>query len=234
MKRIIGFIILVTSFGCSAVFAQVTSASKHEVRGVMRTQDHSVVPGIRMKFKSDADEIIQFTDINGEFHALLPDGDFLVTSDSVNIEDFRAFITVGKKLLDPNYLEFSFDSEKLVCSGNRGDVSPKVLSTIVPPYPAAARAVRAGGEATVYLRIKQDGTVSSVEAKSGHPLLRRASEVASEKFVFEKSNETEERQVLITFVFLPNQVEKPGLQRILCPYRIAIAGKEETIDTISY
>lgn len=41
-----------------------------------------------------------------------------------------------------------------------------------PPYPPAARALRASGPVSVKLSIETDGSVFSAEAVSGHPLLR--------------------------------------------------------------
>ena len=48
-----------------------------------------------------------------------------------------------------------------------------------PPFPAAARAVHAGGAVSVQVLIVEDGSVYRAEAKSGHPLLRHAAEIAA-------------------------------------------------------
>ncbi len=48
-----------------------------------------------------------------------------------------------------------------------------------PKYPAAARAVKAGGQVAVQVLIDISGNVQSAAAVSGHPLLRRASEIAA-------------------------------------------------------
>ncbi len=48
-----------------------------------------------------------------------------------------------------------------------------------PAYPAAAKAVRAGGTVAVQVIIAEDGTMYSAASISGHPLLRKASEVAA-------------------------------------------------------
>lgn len=54
-----------------------------------------------------------------------------------------------------------------------------------PPYPSAARAVRAAGAVNVQVTIDESGNVISVAAVSGHPLLRAAAEQAARgaKFV---------------------------------------------------
>ena len=48
-----------------------------------------------------------------------------------------------------------------------------------PPYPAAARAVRASGQVTVEITIDKQGNVISALAISGHPLLQGAAEKAA-------------------------------------------------------
>ncbi len=48
-----------------------------------------------------------------------------------------------------------------------------------PPYPAAARAVRASGAVNVQVTINESGSVVSASAVSGHPLLRQAAEQAA-------------------------------------------------------
>ncbi len=48
-----------------------------------------------------------------------------------------------------------------------------------PPYPPAARAVRAAGAVTIQVLIDEDGSVFSAEPGSGHPLLRSASRLAA-------------------------------------------------------
>jgi periplasmic protein TonB len=53
-----------------------------------------------------------------------------------------------------------------------------------PPYPAAAKAVRASGQVNVQVLIDEDGNVVSANAVSGHPLLRAASEQAARSAKF--------------------------------------------------
>jgi TonB family protein len=48
-----------------------------------------------------------------------------------------------------------------------------------PPYPPAARAVRATGSVSVQVVIDTQGNVVSATAVSGHPLLRAAAEAAA-------------------------------------------------------
>ncbi len=60
-----------------------------------------------------------------------------------------------------------------------GVLNGKATSLLRPAYPAAAKAVRAGGAVTVQIVIDEEGNVVSASATSGHPLLRQASEKAA-------------------------------------------------------
>ena len=60
-----------------------------------------------------------------------------------------------------------------------GVLNGKALSLPKPPYPPAARAVRASGAVSIQVLIDENGDVFSVQAVSGHPLLRAASATAA-------------------------------------------------------
>lgn len=60
-----------------------------------------------------------------------------------------------------------------------GVLNGKALSLPKPPYPAAARAVRASGAVTVQILIDEEGNVISASAVSGHPLLHAAAVAAA-------------------------------------------------------
>jgi TonB family protein len=55
-----------------------------------------------------------------------------------------------------------------------GVLNGKAIELPQPPYPPAARAVRASGAVTVQVLIDEHGNVVSANAVSGHPLLRSA------------------------------------------------------------
>lgn len=55
-----------------------------------------------------------------------------------------------------------------------GVLNEKATSLPAPPYPPAARAVRASGTVTVQVLVDENGLVVSANATSGHPLLRAA------------------------------------------------------------
>lgn len=60
-----------------------------------------------------------------------------------------------------------------------GVLNGKAQSLPKPPYPPAARAVRASGTVSIQVLIDENGEVFSAQAVSGHPLLRAASTIAA-------------------------------------------------------
>ncbi len=65
-----------------------------------------------------------------------------------------------------------------------GVLNSKATILPLPPYPAAAKAVRASGSVSVQVLIDESGVVISAIAVSGHPLLREAAEVAARQARF--------------------------------------------------
>ncbi len=62
---------------------------------------------------------------------------------------------------------------------NVGNMNSRAVSLIKPPYPSAARALRASGQVVVQVLVDESGRVLSANALSGHPLLRQAAENAA-------------------------------------------------------
>lgn len=60
-----------------------------------------------------------------------------------------------------------------------GVLNGKAMSLPKPPYPPAARAVRASGPVSIQVLIDEDGQIFSAMAVSGHPLLRSAARDAA-------------------------------------------------------
>jgi TonB family protein len=65
-----------------------------------------------------------------------------------------------------------------------GSLNGKAIELPQPPYPTAARAVRASGTVTVQVLIDESGRVVSANAISGHPLLRAAAVSAARSAKF--------------------------------------------------
>lgn len=65
-----------------------------------------------------------------------------------------------------------------------GVLNGKALNFVNPPYPAAAKAVRAAGAVNVQVMIDGQGNVISAAAVSGHPLLKPAAEASAKALKF--------------------------------------------------
>ena len=87
-----------------------------------------------------------------------------------------------------------------------GVLNGKATSLPKPPYPAAAKAVRAGGAVSVQVLISEAGSVISASAVSGHPLLRAAAEGAARGARFSPtmlSGQAVKVSGVITYNFVP-------------------------------
>lgn len=67
---------------------------------------------------------------------------------------------------------------------NGGVITGKATTLPKPEYPAAARAVRAGGTVVVHVIVDENGDVTAAAAVSGHPLLRAAAVEAAKAAKF--------------------------------------------------
>jgi protein TonB len=76
------------------------------------------------------------------------------------------------------------DAPKKPVTVSLGVVNGKATNLVKPPYPAAARAVRAEGAVNVQVLIDEQGNVVSATAVSGHPLLRAVSVAAARQSKF--------------------------------------------------
>src|SRR5690606_26455028 len=108
---------------------------------------------------------------------------------------------------------------------------PKALLLPEPPYPAAAQAMRIGGDVLVNATLKEDGSVDFASALTGHPLLRRSALVAARGSRFQMTNQ-ETRRVTLVYRFVP--YEKNGTEVPCCensPYLISIVSRPLVVDT---
>ncbi len=71
-------------------------------------------------------------------------------------------------------LGFSIISAQTPKTISGGVLNGKAQNLPAPEYPAAAKAVKAGGAVNVQVTIDEEGNVSEASAVSGHPLLRKA------------------------------------------------------------
>ncbi|MGI8813622.1 MAG: energy transducer TonB [Pyrinomonadaceae bacterium] len=192
----------------------------------VRDSDSLVLPALFFRIAKAGDkDFSSMTDMNGRFEIAVSPGDYQLTSSE--IPAFKAFLKISELGPIPQTVDFTVDSAGL-CVG-RG---PAILKSIVPKFPPAAQAVRASGLVIVAINIGSDGKVLSAKAISGHPLLRRAAEVASQQFLFESSTENAERTASLSFLFLIDDSEKKEIPRFSCPYRILVVGAPATINTM--
>ncbi len=87
-----------------------------------------------------------------------------------------------------------------------GVLNGKATSLPKPPYPAAARAVRASGAVSVQVLIDESGNVVSASAVSGHPMLRAAAAQAARGARFSPtmlSGQPVKVSGVITYNFVP-------------------------------
>lgn len=87
-----------------------------------------------------------------------------------------------------------------------GVLNGKATSLPKPPYPPAARAVRASGAVSVQVLIDESGSVVSASAVSGHPLLRAAAVQAARGARFSPtmlSGQPVKVSGVITYNFVP-------------------------------
>jgi hypothetical protein len=227
MKKLI---LLFTILICSTfiISAQEKPEKQFELKGVARDKNLGVISGLPLFFKSSGHETFVSTDLNGEFSIKLPAGNYEITVKKNISETFTAFIIMSENGLNPNYIEFEIETNKICCGTISEKPYPEVINSNKPKYPAAARAVRAFGEVLVKVKIDNQGKVVEANAVSGHPLLRQASANAAKEFLF-GSSEMEEREVLLTFVFLLSNSERKNISRYSNPYRIEVIGENAII-----
>jgi TonB family protein len=227
-KSLFAFTLLVFCF-VTMNFAQ-EKGWQFEFKGIVKDKNSAVFAGVLLFFKSNGQETFVSTDINGEFSIKLLPGNYEVTVRKTISEKFVAFINIQENALNPNNVEFVIEPNQLCCETSDGKPYPKILKSLEPKYPPAALAVRAVGEVTVNVKIDKEGKVISAKVTTGHPLLRKASEQSATQFLFEPSENESERELNLTFVFIPFEEQKENVKRFSNPYRIEVIGKKPIIN----
>jgi TonB family protein len=100
-----------------------------------------------------------------------------------------------------------------------------------PKYPAVAQATMTSSEVIVLVKIDKDGKVTSSKVESGHQFFSKLSEETAQKWIFSKSDESDEREIKITFAFTirNNNSKKNNYKatkikvRFKKPYRLEIS-----------
>ncbi len=98
------------------------------------------------------------------------------------------------------------DRKRLPKQISGGVLNGKATSLPKPPYPPAARAVRASGAVSVQVLVDEQGNVVSASAVSGHPLLRAAAVQAARSAKFSPtmlSGQAVKVSGVLTYNFVP-------------------------------
>lgn len=107
----------------------------------------------------------------------LPDNKVKVDTKAVNANKERSETPVNSSTPKPiaSRPQNDRETERPIPKRISGGVlNGKAVSLPKPPYPPAARAVRASGPVSVQVLVDENGNVVSASAVSGHPLLRAA------------------------------------------------------------
>lgn len=88
-----------------------------------------------------------------------------------------------------------------------GVLNGKATNLVRPPYPPAAKAVRASGTVNVQVTVDEDGNVISASAVSGHPLLRQSAESAARSSKFQPTTLSGQR-VKVTGIIVYNFINQ--------------------------
>lgn len=207
-----------------------------EVQGVVRDRRQVELSGLRLDFKSGNQSAPEWTvsDENGKFSVRLPAGKYEITVNRLISEKFIAFIEISETNpnLNPNNFELTIDLSDECCARTSGGEKTRVVKYVAPPFPPAARAVRAGGDVVISVRIGKDGKVVSAKIESGHPLLVQAAIGAAKQWIFtsdEAAADDSEREGRIIFAFsLPEKAARAS--RFKEPNRLEVFAAPPTID----
>jgi len=222
--------VLMLSFITLVLSIYVFAHSPYKLSGRIVDETGAGIPGLNLVFKSGEKTVNTTTDSGGNFSVTLEPGDHEITADEAPKSSFRAFIKVSENDLNPQDVEFRILSSDVCNADNRTDFG-QILSSAIPTYPAAARAIRASGTVIVEVTVNSGGSVIYANAISGHPLLRAASKVAAEKFIFSPQSDGRERKVNLRFIFgVDNEPNIKG-KVLSCPTRFFIAEPTDVILT---
>jgi len=111
---------------------------------------------------------------------------------------------------------------------------PEVREFFAPPYPPAARAVRAEGDVLIAVEVDESGKIVAANAVGGHPLLRAAAKAAAMKWSFSQSPLRNFLVLRFQFRLADNKDKKKAAVRI-GNYTLRIIEPQNMIlQTVSY
>lgn len=231
--------ILLTIFSATvflyAVSTQIpfsASQNGYKFTGSLRNPKNEVLVGVPLNFKSGEKTLVTSSDIWGKFSVNLPTGDYEVITDRGFSETFIAYIKIDESGINPQDVKFIIEPNENLCGDKANKGCPTIITAVKPPYPPAAKAVRAWGQVVVIVKIDPEGKVTSAIAESGHPLLRKASESAARASIFETSVNESERIVKLSYIYLPDDKQK-GLEYFSNPYRIEVFVGAQFVNSVN-
>ena len=124
-------------------------------------------------------------------------------------------------------------SAAIAIAQSEGPDLPAVVSAVAPAYPPIVRVANASGDATVEVDINREGKVTSVEPKSGHPILRKAAEEAARRWLFSPATTDKKRKTTLTFAFRMVPAKSPifdGTSVYYPPYKIEARAIEAIVN----
>lgn len=216
----INSIIVILLVSVCLVSAQ-TKPDERTIAGLVVDKDGLPIAGVNFYVKNGDAKWTFPADIDGKFTLKLPVGSHEITVIKSNGRDFRLYLTVPESGPVPSNLNIVLDPNSSCCVSDAGLPYPKPTSLPKPPYPPAARAVRATGEVEVEVKLNADGSVETATALGGHPLLRRAAEAAGKRARFEPVASGNSNNVILVYVFL-NDSRSVSTPRHKNGYRIDV------------
>jgi hypothetical protein len=225
-------ILLLVSLVPFVAFSQPNGVyGDYVLKGIVENEQGERIPGLTLVFTNEVSQKgTAISDAFGRFEMALASGTYTVVSGDLDQNIFRAFLQINKAGLNPQDVVFVMNTATL-CSGQESSAPmPTIVQSFTPPYPAVANAVRAMGRVRVNLEIDSSGKVTTSVAMMGHPLLRKAAEIAAGKFVFAVSDNPSPRRTTLDFIFAPSDEKADrSIARYDCKYRIVIPA--QTIET---
>jgi TonB family protein len=202
-----------------------------QVHGKVQDPSGAAITGLSLFVTSGPNNRAFASDRNGNFVLLLQPGVFEVTVNKINSPDFKLILKISESGLNPDDLTLVFDLDRYCCRSAAGEKYPEPAVLPKPPYPAAARAVRAQGEVVVAVKIDNEGKVVSADALGGHPLLVAASLAAARQTRFAAAGTSGGFEAVLVYVFMSGDDEKSDVPRYKNPYRIDVVAAPLTFYT---
>lgn len=211
-------------------FAQETVSEKtFEIKGLIKDQENEILAGLNLYFDCGDSKFSTVSDENGIFAIKLPVGKCKITVNDAVSKKFTAFIEIADNNLNPTNFEMIVERNLTCCDKTSNGNITEVVKYVAPPYPAAAKAVRARGEVVVLVKIDKDGKVISSKAESGHPLLRKASEITAKEWLFSADETESEREGKIIFAFIEGNKETAS-HKFMKPNRLEVFSVPLSVD----